>query len=83
MTGAADQVPLPNEIVRSVKLLVGIANPFKTQKVNLINPNIQPIIVYFNHVIVTGNSDRYYLPLSSFDSGTNVPRSRRNIYNCT
>ena len=76
-------ISLPTEISGSVKWLVGITNPFRTDAANCTDLTIQPIIVHSNRATGLGHSDWEYCPIGSLDSGTNVPRSRRNIYNRT
>ena len=76
-------VSLPTEIGGHVKFLVGIANSFRNHTENQTDPTIQPIIVHSNQSTRPVHSDWYYLPLRSLDSGTDVPRSRRNIDNLT
>ena len=74
---------LTTEIGGSVKYSMDVENPFRTEKVNHVEPTIQPTIVYFNQVIVPRHSDWEHFPLSSLDSGTDVPSSGRNIDNRT
>ena len=61
------QVYLLTEIGGSVKLLVDIANPFRTHKANRKYPNIQPTIVHSNQATGPGHSDQDYSSLGSLD----------------
>ena len=85
MTGIEQpaQVSLSTEIGGSVKFSVGITNPFRTNTTNRTDPNIQPTTVHCKQATVLGHSDQYHTPLWSLDSGTDVPRSGRNIDNRT
>ena len=78
-----DQVSFTTEIGGSVKFLVGIANPFRTNTVNQKDPTIHPTTVQSNHTNGQWHSDQDYLHLSSLDSGTDVTTSVRNIDNRT
>ena len=78
------QISFPTtEIGGAVKHSMGIANPFRDNTVNQTDPNIQPTIVYFKQATVPVHSDPNHFPLGSLDSGSEVPRSRQNIDNCT
>ena len=77
------QFLLTTKIGGSVKLFVGIVNPFRTRIANRIDPNIQTTIVHSNQVIGPGHSYREYLPLEVVYSGTDIPRSGKNIDNRT
>ena len=79
-TEKPDQISLTTtEIGGSVKYLMGVSNPFRTDKENLTDPTIEPSIIHFKKVTVPGHSDWKLTPFGSFDSGTDVPRSRVNI----
>ena len=85
MTGTEQptQVLLPTKIGGSIKLLVGIANSFKTNKVNRMDLTIRPTIVHSNQLTIPGHSDQDYFLLGSLDSGTDAPISGPNIDNRT
>ena len=83
MAVTEDKVLLPTEIGGSVKLSIGIMNPFRTHTVNQTDPAIQKITVWSNLETEPGHSDWEYFPLESLESGTDVPRSGRNIDNRT
>ena len=84
-TAQPGQVLFPAEIGGSVKLVIGIANPFSNQTDNCNNLTIQPTTVKFDQATRLGHSDREYSPLGILDSGTDVRigGSRQNIDNCT
>ena len=76
------QILLPTtEIGGSVKYFMSIENPFRTNTENWMDPIIQPTLLQFNQATGLGHSDWYYFPLGSLNSGTDVPRSGRNICN--
>ena len=77
------QVSLLTEVGGFVKLLLGIAKPFRTHPENWTDPTIKQTIVQYKQATGQGNSDRDYFQLGSFYSGTDVTRYRRNIDNCT
>ena len=77
------QILLPTENGGSVKFSLGIVNSFRTHTENRMDPTIQPTIVHSNQANRPVLSDWYHLPLSSLCSGTDVPRSRGGIDNCT
>ena len=81
MTGTEQPswVSLTTEIGGSVKISVGIANPFKTHTENRTEPNIQPTIVHSNQTNRPGHSDWDYLLIGSLDSDTDVPVYGQNI----
>ena len=54
---------------------MSIANPFRTDTSNRIDPSIQPTILHFEQATGAEHSDRNHFPLSSLDSGTDVPKS--------
>ena len=85
MTGTEQpaQVLLPTEIGGSVQFSVGIVNQFRTHKSNRTGPTIQQTIVQSKKATGPGQSDWEYFPLTSLDSGTDVPRSGNNIHNRT
>ena len=86
MTGTEKpaKILLPTtEIGGSVKYLMGIANPFRTEIANQTDPTIQPTVTHFNQLIGMLHSYWNHFCLGSLDSGTDVPRSKRNIDNHT
>ena len=72
MTENMSRVSFLIEIRGSKTFSVGIAYPFRTHRANCNKPNIQPTIIHCNQETVWGNSDWYYCPLGSLDSGTDV-----------
>ena len=74
---------LPTEIGGYVKFAVGTVNPFRIHTDNWTESTIQPIIVHSNQETVLLQSDWGYFSLGSLDSGTDAPRSMRNIDNLT
>ena len=78
-TAQLSQVSLQTEIAGSVKFLVGIVNPFRTQTANRTDPTIRTTVVHSNQATRPGHSYKDYVLLGSLDSGTDVPRSSRNI----
>ena len=83
-TEQTGQISLPTtEIRRSIKHLMGIANPIRTDTENLMDSTIQPTIVQLNWATATGHIDQNHSLLGTLDSGTDVPRSGRNIDNHT
>ena len=82
MTGTeqTDQISFPaTEIEGAVKYPMGIANPFRTDAENRTEPAIKPTIVHSYQATVPVHSNQNHPPLESLDSGTDVPRSGRNI----
>ena len=69
------QVSLPTEIGGSIKLSVGISNPFSIHTANRTELTIKTTIIYPNQATVTGHIDQDYLTLGSLDNGTsdNIP----------
>ena len=60
------QISFLTEIGGSVKLLIGIANPFKTHTENRKDPTIQQTIFHSNQAIRLGHSDQENFPIVSF-----------------
>ena len=82
-TEQPDQVSLPTEIGGFVKISVGIANPFRNNTSNCMDPTIQLTIIHSNQATVPEHSGWDYSPLGSLDSVTDVIRYRQNIDSCT
>ena len=59
MTGMEQpaQVLFMTEIGGSVKHLIGVVNPFRTDTANWTDTNIQPTVVNFNQATGLGNGD--------------------------
>ena len=74
---------LTTQIGGSEKYLMVIADPFRSDTEDCTDPTIQQTIVHFNQETGLGHSYRNHSPFVSFDSGTDVPRSMRNIDNRT
>ena len=77
------QVSFLTEIGGYANFLVGIMNPFRTNKAHRTDPTIESAIVHSNQENRTGHSDRDYSPIRSLDSGTDVTRYGQNIDNRT
>ena len=69
------------EIEGSVKYLMGIANPFRTDKVNRKDPTIQPTIIQSNQATGMVHSDCNHPLLGILDCGTDITGSGRNFDN--
>ena len=77
------QVSFLTEIGGYANFLVGIMNPFRTNKAHRTYPTIESAIVNSNQENRTGHSDRDYSPIRSLASGTDVTRYGQNIDNRT
>ena len=81
MTGTEKpvQIFLDTEIGESVS----IANTIRSYTVNRMDPSIQPTIFHLKKVTGPGHSYRNHFLFGSLNRGIDVPRSGRNIDNCT
>ena len=76
MTGTerTDQILfMTTEIEGSIKYIMGIADPFRTNTENRMDPTIQPAITHLNQVTGTGHSDCNHFNLGSLDGGHRIP----------